>query len=201
MPLELGYTTIVLEVTDPSGNSGSDAASVRVVASTPPEVNLVSPFNGDRHMVGEDITFSGLAIDAEDGAALSAWLESSIQGRLDLTLALDAYGQFSVVGTLDEGEHEISLIAEDSTGSEHKDTHTVEVLPLNAPPEVSGLEISPDPAFVTTPLLCSYALYTDPDDDPDLSTFTWFLEGRVGPAQPHRGLQSGRHGRVCRLPL
>ena len=177
MALELGYTTIVLEVTDPSGNSGSDAASVRVVASTPPEVNLVSPFNGDRHMVGEDITFSVLAIDAEDGAALSAWLESSIQGRLDLTLALDAYGEFSVVGTLDEGEHEISLIAEDSTGKRAEDTHTVEVMPLNAPPEVSGLEISPDPAFVTTPLLCSYALYTDPDDDPDLSTFTWFLEG------------------------
>lgn len=175
--LDLGYTTVILEAFDPAGNMGSDSASVRVVASTPPEVNLVSPFNGDRHMVGEDITFSGFAIDAEDGASVSAWLESSLEGRLDLDVSLDSYGEFSVVGSLDEGEHEISLIAEDSTGKQAQDTHTITVLPLNNPPEVSGVAISPDPAFVTTPLLCSYETYFDPDEDPDVSTFAWFVDG------------------------
>lgn len=48
----------------------------------------------------------------------------------------------------------------------------------NTPPVVSGVTITPDPAYVTSTLTCTYT-YTDADGDPDLSTRTWRVNGAV----------------------
>ena len=47
---------------------------------------------------------------------------------------------------------------------------------INSSPTVSGVSISPDPAYEWDTLTCSYN-YSDPDGDPDSSTIEWFVNG------------------------
>ena len=116
--LVIGPRNIVLSVSDPGDATGTDAVSVTVIASVAPDVNLVSPYDGERYRADDAIEFKGTAIDNEDGVAIEAWIESSLEGRLDISVTPDSEGSFSTYGNLIEGEHIITLFAEDSAGEQ-----------------------------------------------------------------------------------
>lgn len=70
--LTLGRHSIVLTVTDDEGESDSDAVIVTVeyrpLPNTPPVVTILSPTPGEVFDDDQTITFSGTAVDAEEGA-------------------------------------------------------------------------------------------------------------------------------------
>ena len=175
--LGTGAINILLEVSDPKNASGNDSVAITVKPSTPPDVNLISPYDGDRYRAEEPIEFRGYVMDEEEGIELEVWLESDIQGLLDITPALDADGDFSTYSTLIEGDHVITLSAQDSSGKVGEDSHLIEVLPANGAPSIESVEITPDPATAEDALTCTYTGYSDPDGDEDASSYAWTING------------------------
>jgi hypothetical protein len=177
--LGTGAMNILLEVSDPKNASGNDSVAITVNPSTPPDVNLISPYDGDRYRAEEPIEFRGYVMDEEEGIELEVWIESDIQGLLDITPALDADGDFSTYSTLIEGDHVITLSAQDSSGKVGEDSHLIEVLPANGAPSIDAVEITPDPATAEDALTCTYTGFSDPDGDEDASSYEWFINGET----------------------
>ena len=173
--LSTGTANILLEVSDPKNASGNDTVIVSVNPTEPPEVDLISPHEGGLYQAGEPIDFRGYVMDEEDGIDVTVWLESDIQGMLEISPTLDSDGDFSTYGTLIEGAHIITLKAEDSTGKQGEESHLVEVLPANEAPSIDSVEITPDPATAVDALSCAYTGFTDPDGDADASHYEWFI--------------------------
>jgi PKD repeat protein len=72
-----GTYTAILRVTDPSG--ASDTASVTISAgNTPPTAMIDTPVVGTTWKVGDTITFSGHATDAQEGTLPASWLTWSL---------------------------------------------------------------------------------------------------------------------------
>mgnify|MGYP001434909358 CR=1 FL=1 len=120
----IGPRNIVLSVSDPGDATGTDAISVTVIASDPPDVNLVSPYDGERYRADESIEFKGTVIDNEDGVAIEAWIESSLDGRLDVSVAPDSEGAFSAYGNLSENVFQTGQRKFETDGKQKKnDAH------------------------------------------------------------------------------
>ena len=47
----------------------------------------------------------------------------------------------------------------------------------NAAPTLTSVTVTPDPATVTETLTCTASGFSDPDGDPDLTTFRWTVDG------------------------
>ena len=72
-----GTFTVTLKVTDPQGASGADTATVNA-ANTPPVPTINTPSASLHWSVGQSISFSGSATDAEDGALPASSLSWSL---------------------------------------------------------------------------------------------------------------------------
>ena len=112
--LPLGQHYIVLTVTDDEGESDSDAVIVTVeflpMPNTPPVVTILSPTPGDVFDDDQTITFSGMAVDGEEGALhgerLSWWLYGAVVRGLGT-------GESVRAADLVEGHYWVSLVATD----------------------------------------------------------------------------------------
>jgi uncharacterized protein YjiK len=110
--LSAGTHTITASVTDSGGLAGSAQVIITVTApaNTAPAVNISSPAGGSAYTYGEAVTFSGSAVDAEDG---------SLSGSLVWTSSRD--GQIGTGSTftrsdLSAGTHTITASVTDSGG-------------------------------------------------------------------------------------
>lgn len=72
-----GTFTVTLKVTDPQGASGTDTATVNA-ANTPPVPTINTPGASLHWSVGQSISFSGSAMDAEDGSVPASRLSWAI---------------------------------------------------------------------------------------------------------------------------
>ena len=123
--LSVGTHTITASVTDSGGLSGSDSIAITVTPApnTPPMVTITAPADGSSSGAGGSVTFSGTAIDNEDGdisAALS-WT-SNLDG------AIGSGGTFSTT-SLSVGTHTITASATDSGGLTGTASITITVIP------------------------------------------------------------------------
>ncbi|MGD8590573.1 MAG: Ig-like domain-containing protein, partial [Chromatiales bacterium] len=109
--LSVGEHTIIAAVTDSDGEPGSDSITVMItVANTEPTVTIISPRNNQTFRVGELITFTGTATDAEDGDLSSSIIwTSSKDGYLDTGAAISS--------TLTVGNHTIIATVTDASGA------------------------------------------------------------------------------------
>ncbi|MCP4980954.1 MAG: PQQ-binding-like beta-propeller repeat protein, partial [Gammaproteobacteria bacterium] len=110
--LSTGVHTITSTITDSGGLGPVSPPSVSVTvaaANTPPTAGITSPLNGSSHAAGTSITFSGTAVDTEDGniSASLIW-SSSIDG------VIGSGGGFNAV--LSVGAHLITATVTDSSG-------------------------------------------------------------------------------------
>ncbi|MCP5013380.1 MAG: hypothetical protein GY942_25680, partial [Aestuariibacter sp.] len=112
--LTLGLHTLEASVTDIYGNTVRASNIVTVVFNTAPTVGITSPAGGSSFNLGDLITFTGTATDAEDGD-----LTSSLSWSSNLDGVIDSGASFTS-STLSIGMHTITATATDSrvlTGS------------------------------------------------------------------------------------
>jgi hypothetical protein len=124
IPLSAGNHQIILTAYDSEGATGTDTVAVSVTAdptNTAPVAQITNPANGSTFTTGDNIAFSGIGSDNEDGYLSGNALEwrSSINGKIGT-------GESFTSDALSAGTHQITLMATDSalvTG-----TDTVEII-------------------------------------------------------------------------
>ncbi|MFH1463842.1 MAG: right-handed parallel beta-helix repeat-containing protein [Pseudomonadota bacterium] len=128
-------TEITLAVTDPHGASGSDHVSITVLPTGAPHVTLSAPAADGVYYSDALIAFEGLVDDDEDDPTdLTVGVDSSRDGALDIDLDVVSDGTVSGWGNLSQGEHALTLWAEDSDGKRGSDSVVIDVGPPNSDP-------------------------------------------------------------------
>ena len=181
-------SSLTLEVVDPLGAAGAAVLTLVVTPTDGPEASIVSPESSGIYYSDQLIVFEGLVSDAEDDPdALTAWWESSLEGELSVEADPDSSGQVVGTGYLGEGEHAVTLHAQDSTGKTGSDSVVITVGPPNSAPAceitapVSG-DAGEDGALVTFE-----ALVSDEDIAADLLQVIWISDkdGELGESTPN----------------
>ena len=86
VPLQLGESEIVTQVTDANGASGITMIEIEVLPTEAPTIEIISPTSDGSYYSDRIISFSAMMADAEDEASdLSYTWVSSINGELEAT--------------------------------------------------------------------------------------------------------------------
>ncbi len=126
---------ITLEVRDPDGKAGSAHINLEVLATDPPSAEITAPLEGGLYYSDHKVTLAGIVGDAEDDPQdLVVWWESDEDGELDLDIQPDSDGVLSDGAYLSEGEHLLTLTAQDSSGKTGSDSVLISVGPPNSAP-------------------------------------------------------------------
>ena len=124
-----------VEVRDPDNAGAMDEVSLTIQPSFPPEINLLSPSDGDVYSADENIQFSAIVSDIEDAASdLTLRWSSSIDGTLTLDTTVDSNGEMSDYAQLTPGDHIIVLEVEDTMGKTSTEEVQITVNEINQPP-------------------------------------------------------------------
>jgi len=167
-PLTPGEHRITLQVSDELEATCTD--SIALTVGTPPTVAFTAPSAGSVVDVGDSLTLSALASDPDEVASgLSATFESDLDGLL-WSGNPDGSGQFSLsTAALTAGTHTMTASATDADGMTATDTLS---LRINALPEVTDVEITPDPAYIDSLLTCT-GTATDAEGLSPTLTYAW----------------------------
>ena len=178
---------VLVEVVDPSGASGTDQVTLVVIPTGSPTVQVVSPTEAGTYYADHLVLFQGLVDDDEQPPEdlVLGW-ESSEQGPLDLSLEVDSDGTVTGSGRLSEGEHAITLWAEDTDGKRGSDTVVVEVGSDNALPTCEITSPEDDAVGQEGELVVFEALVGDADIRADQLTVDWSSDrdGPLGSSTP-----------------
>lgn len=120
--LSVGTHTITAAVADSDTLTGSDAIAVTIsVSGAPPVVTITGPADATTSLKGASITFTGTAVDPEEGDIASSltWF-SNVNGELGTGASLD-------VSRLSFGTHLITAKAIDSATLSDEDSITVTI--------------------------------------------------------------------------
>ena len=176
--LSVNTHQISLVVTDDLGVVCS--TSITYTVGQAPTANIIRPEDEDTYGADTVITFEGTVSDSEDLATdlTISWV-SDLDGVLS-TDAADSSGttQFTLNTTDDEltsGSHTLTLTVTDTDGLSVSDLVTFTVTE-NHVPEVTAVNITPDPATPSDTLTCDYT-FADADGDADMSTISWTIDG------------------------
>jgi hypothetical protein len=166
--LTVGTHVLRVEVADEVGETCT--ASLFYTVGSPPEVEITAPGDGDLVQEGEPVRLEGLVSDAEDPpSALVVRWASDLDGTL-ATGGPDSSGSTGLsTDALRPGLHTLSLTATDLDGLSASASI---VLAVNAPPQVTGVSISPSAPDNDTTVTCSGSA-TDIDGPTPTFSYTW----------------------------
>jgi formylglycine-generating enzyme required for sulfatase activity len=203
--LPLGPSLLTAAVRDPRAAGSSDGVDVMVLDSGIPQLEILSPADGDFYYEDEDILFAGVVSDLEDSTSdLVVFWESDHQGVLELGAVPDGAGEFSDTGRLEEGAHQLFLYAEDLDGKNSTEQILLTIGPPNTAPTCSITVPGVGSASVLGELVRFSAQAWDPDISPSDLEVHWSsdLDGALGIVQPdssgdadfpYQGLSQGVH--------
>ena len=148
-------------------DEGSKVTATRTISNSVPSLSNVT-ISPSAPVVGDTLSCSYAGFDDPDGDTDSSTMEWFINGSSagsSTTLASGFSGGDTVECTVtpNDGEDDGAPV----TGS-----ITIE----NTLPTVTDVTISPDPAYATDSLSCSYT-FDDADGDSDASSMEWFING------------------------
>lgn len=182
-----GDENVIVEVRDPTGAAGVDEVSVSVAPTEAPVVEILTPISSGSYYSDSLIQFSALVSDAEDDPEnlVIIW-SSSIEGELSLDTAADASGEISDFAYLQEGEHAIELLVEDSTGKISTEEVVIDVNGENNIPSCEIVEPLDDSAFVLGDMITFRATGDDPDISNNQLLVEWVSDkdGSLGSSTP-----------------
>lgn len=173
--LSVGTHVITATATDSEGFMGSASVTIKVIENTAPVVTITKPTDGAVYLKGQNIVFSGTALDAEDGdrTASLRWT-SSIDG------SIGSKGIFSK-STLSVGTHIITATATDLRGLQGSASVTIvvtentgPVVTITGPSDGSSFGIGYNIVFTGTAL--------DAQDGDRTSSLRWTssIDGSIG---------------------
>ena len=171
--LSINTHTISMRVTDPYGEIC--VANTIYSVSTPPNISLLTPVDGDVFAEGAVVLFEGTVTDGEDQPSDIAFTWESAQAGSFSTQGANSNGEVSVtVSTLPVGQHDITVTATDTAGLFDTETLTIRI---NQAPTQPSVSIVPNPASTTDGLVCTASGSTDPDGQSITYSFLWSLNG------------------------
>ena len=166
--LSVATHLVTLTVTDEVGGTCTD--SIYTTVGTPPSLTLLEPADGDVVSEGAEVRFSATVSDNEDVPTdlLIDWV-SDLDGTISAAGA-DSTGEVSFrTSALTSGDHAVTVTVTDTDG-----LFTVRTIDLvvNAPPTVTGVGITPDPAVNDDTLTCA-ATVSDSDGSTPTTAYAW----------------------------
>ena len=179
-----------LQVQDPKNAVGTDSVELLIVPNDAPTAEIVSPEASGVYTSDELITFEGVVADTEDSSEdLVCHWESNIQGPLDeVSCEPDSQGTVQGFGTLDPGDHAITLQVEDSGGKDGSASVIIDVQEPNEAPSCA-ITAPEDGAFGQQGE--DVLLQGEVDDDGELSDLSvdWSSDrdGELGSSIPTSG--------------
>ncbi len=180
-------STLILEVVDPKGAADAAIVNLTVTPTDAPTVAISSPEPGGVYYADQLITFEGLVSDGEDDPdqLVASW-ESSLEGELSVSSEPDSSGAVIGTGYLGEGEHGITLRAEDSSGKTGTDSVVITVGPANSPPSCEITAPESGAAGAEGALVSFEALVDDADVPADWLEVVWTSDkdGEIGQSTP-----------------
>jgi hypothetical protein len=200
-PLDLGLTLcdiqipadateVSLVVQDPDNAAGSARVSFTVISTDSPQVEILSPMADGVYYSDQKITFEAVVSDGEDAAAdLVAEWESDLEGVLALDVEPDDDGTIAGAGYLAEGEHFLTLRAEDTTGKTGSDNVTVTVGSSNSAPDCEITAPESHSVDEEGTLVIFEAQVSDVDVPANWLTVTWSSDkdDELGQSTPDSG--------------
>jgi hypothetical protein len=177
--LSEGAHTITTTATDNGSMTGSDAISITITAvgNTPPTALISAPANGASFTVGDNISFTGIGTDPEDGNVTAGltW-DSNLDG------AIGTGGFFSTTA-LTEGTHTITATAIDSGSMTGSDAISITITAVgNTPPTALISAPANGTNFTVGDNISFTGTGTDPEDGDVTAGLTWDsnLDGAIG---------------------
>jgi hypothetical protein len=166
--LSLGSHTLTVTVVDTDGQSAA-ATRVLVVNGLPsaPTVSIspASPLTADALTVSVDAP--AVAPEGDPLTYSYAWTRDGTAAGSTATVA--------AASTSRGKTWSVSVWANDGSGD--GDIGTSSVVIGNTAPTLSSVEVTPDPAFSDSTLVCTASGYADADGDADASTYAWTIDG------------------------
>ncbi len=171
--LSQGLHVITLQAVDTDGEIGEDNVSVQVQrTNNEPEVTIDHPLTGDSFVVGESITFTGIALDPDPEdppeSLVVEWASDS-----DGFLGNDApnvSGLLSLaVTSLSLGDHIVSVTVTDGMGATATDQVYLQVVEANEAPQVMITEPMSGDIVLETAIAFAGEVSDDADRADDLA--------------------------------
>jgi Putative metal-binding motif len=188
--LSAGTHAITLQAVDTSGAASSTSVTIEVEYGTggegSPTVVLTGPSDGSSYLEADTITFVGTVTDNEQTwDTLATTLVSDLGGTLWEGNPSSNGVVSAALSGLAEGQHLISLIAEDADGNVAQDDVTIEVLADGRP--TATIDSPADGASVwTTDVITFRGTVADTETAAELLAVTWTssLDGTISVAAP-----------------
>ncbi len=185
LTFEEADSTVIANTRDPEGAAGQDQLTIQVEPVVvppeghPPVCSLLSPASGTAGLEGEVVYFMGYAVDEEDGTAslIASWLSDKDGALGESVVNSDGSIAFSTQ-SLSVDSHTISLQVIDLDGESCTSSifYAVNAEPLNYPPELGELMITPATIY-TNDIITAQVTATDPDGDAVTVSYEWLVDG------------------------
>ncbi len=182
-----GEQVLTLTGADPAGHTSTASITVVGVHDYPPTVTIDAPQDGQRLYAEAAVSLSGLVADDFDVSAdLSAWWESDLDGGLGQAAAPDDDGAVATTVTLEQGDHVLTLYAQDTVGGVGSASVSVTVGPANSEPTCAITSPEDGDAVAPGGTASFVGTVSDPDQDADSLAIAWessldLLIGSDGP--------------------
>lgn len=184
---DMDVVSISLTVSDPRSANHTARIDLDAHPNIPPVVEILSPEDDARYYADEPVTFHGVVSDNEDHPTeLTVWWESSLEPELPFETEANDEGTILNTSFLAEGQHTITLMAEDRGGRDASKSVTILVKSENRSPTCSITSPSDGAVFDEDATVNLAGIATDPDITPPELTATWTsdLDGILNEAPP-----------------
>ncbi len=163
---------VVVTPTDGTGDGEPGEAEITIVNSDPVlAAPSISPATGISRSSTLSCSATATDVDGDSVAISYTWSNdttgSSLGSGASLTLSTSSAA----------ANDTITCTASADDGYGGSDSASASVLVDDTSPSIVSVSVSPDPAYADDTLTCSYSGYSDPDGDPDQSTYAWTING------------------------
>lgn len=166
--------TITINISHPSHPTASDSIEITIDENTPPEIEILSPQDGDILPEDELILFSAIVNDVDESEEnLQVAVTSSLDGDLEITANATSSGEFTGGKVLSVGEHLITMTVTDSAGRTDQASIILTVY-AHAPPTISAATIDPSLPVTTDDLSAVAQNWFDYEGSVERNKYRWF---------------------------